>query len=116
VTFTSADNSAPAAKLLSGLQIQHSRIEAILGDLEATASPSTLVVASNIEDFMIDTAKLHARSAALFPLARFDTDVPPRPVSWDDFATSLRLVGLQEEGIARVFETIQKRKASGREL
>jgi hypothetical protein len=100
-----------AAKLLSGLQIQHSRIEAILGDLEATAPPTKLVVASNLEEFMIDTAKLHARSAALFPLARFDTDAPPRPVGWDDVATSLRLVGLQEEGMARVFETIQNRKA-----
>jgi hypothetical protein len=105
-----------AAKLLSGLQIQHSRLEASLADLEPTAPRSKLVVKTNLEEFMIDTAKLRARASSLFPLARFDTDKPPLPVNWDDVASALRQMELHDEDIPRVFETIAKRKASDRGL
>ena len=88
----------------------------MLIDLGPTASPGNVTTKSNIEEYLIDTAKVHARASRLFLLARFEPGKPRLSATWDDVAEGLRLMQFREESGPRAFDTIEKRKAAKRPL
>jgi hypothetical protein len=101
--------AAPFIAMLKKVQIQSARLRTVYSNLLAPAGRATLVLKVNIEEYIIDSAWISAQAGALFIYARGEADAPPATVSWDSIPPALRLIGIWDDYIPRVFETVKSR-------
>lgn len=100
------------AAVLSSLQVQRSRIAGVFHRTSGGAlRPSTFL---EIEGYLIDTAKLHARVQALFPFARFKTDTAPPAIAWSDVTASLRTLGVDADEFPRLQKAVDRYSKEGK--
>lgn len=77
IEFIEQSDRKTFARLISRIQVQHSRIRGLPDESRATRGVSRL----NLETYIIDSAIVYAQASELFDFARYDTDVVPDDIS-----------------------------------
>jgi hypothetical protein len=96
------------ATLLEELQVQTARLNDLWGELRTPGERSTTV--SNIVDYILDTAFIYARAAALFDFARRKSEAIPGDPSYEQIMSALNQTGFLDEEFDRI------REAAGRQF
>lgn len=77
IEFIEESDRKTFARLISRIQIQHSRIRGLPHESRATIGVSRV----NLEAYIIDSAIVYAQASELFDFARYETDVVPDQIS-----------------------------------
>lgn len=102
------------AGIISRIQVQNARILSIYDDLSDPEINSRVITKYNIEEYIIDSAKIYATVEALFEFARMESDVIPSTVEWTDIRKALRLMGFYKEEFPNLYRIIERRSESNR--
>lgn len=107
-TIVHADGEVyrPVADLLGNIQVIAARLKSLWSDLPRAEH---VVVALNIEGYIVDCAEAHARSSLMFEFARRRTSSIKTSPTSRDIAASLRNIGFPEEEYDRVHATAERR-------
>ena len=99
------------SKLIQKIQIQNSRMRSA-AHREQSIRPNriNLVLARYVEDYIIDSAKIHAFASSLFSYARFSSETPEE-VSWDNVSQSLMLLNWAEHIHTDLYKTLAIHRA-----
>lgn len=114
IEYADSLDAALFQKLLERLQVFRSRIRDIARVLERDDN-NEIVLAINIEEYVLDAAAIYACAAAAFDFGRHKTDVLPRNVTWDQVRSALRNMKLWDQDIPEAYETITRRETDGLE-
>ena len=92
--------------LVAKVQIQRSRVR----DAEAAIrrGGSQLVIATNIESYIVDAAEIYARASSLFPFARREVASPPQDVCADEVASALFQILRSPEMIDGIYDRVDR--------
>jgi hypothetical protein len=98
--------------LLSEVQILGARQRDLIEELP---KPTSLVLLTNIEDYILNAAGIFARASALFTYARGATNkVPNSWLSEEELVTSLNLMGFDVSTHPALYTKVQRRAARAR--
>lgn len=92
---------ARAAKLIGNTQI----VSARLGLLKDRGLGLT---SDNLDSYMADTLVIHAQATSMFDFARFKTNAGPPPLTWNEVAHGLDVLGLHGPRFATLYQRIQR--------
>jgi hypothetical protein len=105
-------DGASFAELLSKIQVQSSRLNSI----QPSRLPNRVgvIVRSNLEQYIVDSADIYARSEAFFPYARGESeDVPHQSPTRDNILSALRRMGSMDS-LPRIEERVDRYYAARR--
>lgn len=110
VMASEAGEGRPFSAILMKLQVFSSRVRSTRASLADPARRSTLVLRSNLEDYILSAAEIRAMADALFPYARWREDSAPN-VSPDlsGILTALLNMHFHDHEHPRLFETAARR-------
>lgn len=111
IEFGDAPVGTAIRKLLSELQVQIARIATMTKQLKQGYDDDHSITVLNVETYMIDTADIYARCAALFDFARGKTDTLPGAPLRADIKSALRQTGVWEDNFSRVHQLAESRYA-----
>lgn len=69
-------------------------------------------VPSNIDEYIVQAARLHVLTSSLYPFARGEADEHPDPISWDAVSSYLFFRHIEREEFPGVYSVIQSRDAA----
>jgi hypothetical protein len=106
VEFGSNEIAAWLSDLIRSLQIQHARITDAKHDIEREGA--TIVLRSNILQYIVDSLDILARADKLYPYARRDTNVAPEKLQDGDLRTAARGCDLWADDDSELFVRIKQ--------
>jgi hypothetical protein len=92
-------------KTLARLQIHNARVGEIRYFIE-TKAPTEMILAINLERYIIDAGAVYAGSAAAYDYARHRADNLPPDVTWDNVRGALRNMKIWDEDVPGIFSMI----------
>ena len=98
--------------LLREIQVQAARLNNLWQEKSAPEKKNTSVV--DVEEYVLDTASIYARSSALFDYARKESDIVPGDPPPKKNVSALNQMGLWESDFKRIHETAWRRGARAR--
>lgn len=96
------------ARLISRIQVQHSRIRGLPDESRATSGVSRV----NLDAYIIDSAIVYAQASELFDFARYDTDVVPDQISDEALGSAFSVAQIYGSLKDRLMERAQRRVSS----
>ena len=100
-------------KLAANLQIQYARMRSMHSGFFTDYRIGRITTAENIEQYVIDAAKIYASASALFDFARAKTEAAPQPLTWDNISSALDCIGADFEIGEQISAIIASRKERG---
>lgn len=107
IEASDAATGSAISSLLGLVQYQHSRLEGLL----AAQSATHLVLLSNIEQYLIDTAEVLAKVNALFDFARGEASQIPSKPTRQKMHSALYLLGVDNTTYPDIYATVDRRGA-----
>ena len=93
-------------EILSVLQIQRARLNWLYNNLKSESD--TIVMAANVENYIVQTAEIYARCANLFDFARGKLVLLPATVTSGNVHSALNQAGLWGDKFPRLHETVDR--------
>lgn len=107
IEFAPSEERDTIAKIIEKIQIQRSRISAIGTDIKPVGH---IVSEENLEQFIIDSAELSARAAAVFEFARrVTTKIPSQELSAEGWKSALHHLGIFDDLYDKLSKKIEMR-------
>lgn len=95
--------SLDVSLLLARIQVQRSRISEVISQALGTGRTGLLVLSTNLETYIVDSAEIYARAAALFDYARRRSEHTTK-IETPSVIQALKLMGFDDFTHPRVFE------------
>lgn len=96
-------------EIIREIQILSSRSRSLQ---DATDMRYNSSVPSNIDEYIVQAARLHVITSNLYPFARGETDQPPDPISWDSVSSFLFFRHIEREEFSGVYSVLKRRDAA----
>ena len=100
-------------KLAARLQVQYARVRSMHSGFFTDYRSSRITTAEDIEEYVIDAAKIYASASALFDFARAKTEAAPQTLTWDNISSAVDCIGADFEIGDQISATIASRKERG---
>jgi hypothetical protein len=116
IEFSTANETAVIAKIATVIQYQFSRLSSVISD--AGSSPSGnihIILAINLENYILDAAEIYARVELLFNFGRRRTDSIAGSVTWGQVRVAVSLMRFHEYKYPSIYETIDRRSGGASE-
>ncbi len=88
-------------KMIVRIQIQNSRLRKL--------DSREVVLTLNIEEYVLDTAKIYAMTSSLFDYARYKSD-KPNEINWGRVSEALRHLNWPQDSFPSLYKTLENRK------
>jgi hypothetical protein len=99
-------------QMLSRVQVLNARLRKLFEGSRRWQSRSA-GSQHNIEEYILDCARIYAAAAAAFEYARKEKSDLPKSVGWEQITSSLNSMGLWEHELPQVHQMIQRRSERG---
>lgn len=95
------------ATLLGEMQVQYARITDMANAI--ATNPNRVTTVSNVEEYILDTAEIDARTSALYDFARREVETVPNLVLASEVTAALRRLDFRQPQYERVHAACERR-------
>jgi len=110
IEFSEAGSTELIEQLLREIQVQSARLRSTVA---AISRGNPIVSKANLEEYLKDTAGIHAMAGAAFDYFRQRSISLPREITWDRIKESLRPLNLHEENFPDLYSGIHRDEQNG---
>ena len=105
IEYSNAGETDLIEELLTELQIQSARLRSMVSDIPRD---DVTITTENVEDYLIDTAGLHARASASFNFFRGMSENLPREITGDDVRSALGPLKVYKTSFPDVYSNVDE--------
>jgi hypothetical protein len=96
------------SEIIGEMQVLSGRVS-LLND--ETQMQNAVGLAQNVDEYMLQAARIYALASSLFEFARREDDIGPMSVSWADVLSGFNIMQIRDDQFPDLFGLIQRRSA-----
>lgn len=100
------DEIRPLSTLVADIQVQASRMRSVLADM---GNSERIITSLNLEEYVLDCARIYARASSLFDFGRGKDRSPRANIRWEELRQSVYHFHIDEDDYPDLFETMNRR-------
>lgn len=109
IEATNQDNVVDLiSEIIGEMQVLSGRVNMLT---DVTEAHHVIGQAQNVDEYMLQAAKIYALASSLFEFARRENEVGPIAVGWENVLTGLHLMHIRDDQFPELFQIIERRSA-----